>query len=96
MFVKEAEICGTHYYTVLMVLFTIRYKVSQTQAEYTDVKRPSKNVSAARLRRKSGEAVYETIDNEGGNDTYSTAVSMQDNPAYHVTGTQPSNASVYF
>jgi len=94
MFVKEAEICGTHYYTVLMVLFTNRYKVSQTQTEYTDVKRPSRNVSATRLRRKSGEAVYETIENEGRNDACSTAVSMQDNPAYQITGTQPSNDSV--
>jgi len=95
MFVKEAEIHGTHYYTVLMVLFTNRYKVSQTQTEYTDVKRPSRNVSATRLRRKSGEAVYETIDNEGGNNAYSTAISIQDNPAYQVTGSQPSNDSVY-
>jgi len=41
--------------------------------------------------RKSGEPVYEAIDNEGGNNAYNTVVSMQDNPAYQVTGTQCSN-----
>jgi len=75
---------------------TNRYQVSQTQPEYTDVKRLYRNVSATRLPMKSGEAVYETIDNKRGNNTHGTAVSMQDNPAYQVTGTQPSNDSVYF
>jgi len=60
------------------------------------VNEPFRNVSATRLRKKLGEAVYESVDSEEANDAYSTAVSMQDNPAYRVTGTQPSNDSVHF
>ena len=60
------------------------------------MREPSKKVSATRLHRKSEEAVYDTIENEGAIDAYSTAVKIQDNPAYRATGTQPSNNSVYF
>jgi len=76
--------------------FPNRYKVLQAQTRYTEVNEPSRNVSATRLHKKLGEAVYESVDSEEANDAYSTAVSMQDNPAYQVTGTQPSNDSVYF
>ena len=53
------------------------------------------NVST-RLHRKSEEAVYDTIENEGESDAYKAAVSMQDNPAYWATTTQPSNDSMLF
>ncbi|XP_065904456.1 P-selectin-like isoform X2 [Dysidea avara] len=74
----------------------LQYKVSQVQTGYTEVHKPSRNVSATRLHKKPEETMYETVDNEGGNDAYSTAVIMQNNPAYQATGTQPSNDSVYF
>jgi len=65
------------------------------EAEYSKV-RTSRNVSAPRLHKRSQEVVYDTIENEGAIDAYSTAVKIQDNPAYRATGTQPSNNSVYF
>ena len=64
------------------------------EAEYSKV-RTSRNVSAPRLHKRSQEVVYDTIENEGAIDAYSTAVKMQHNPAYQVTGTQPSNDSVH-
>ena len=73
-----------------------RYSVSQTQVNYADVKTQSRNVSATGLHKTSGEGVYENIENKGASDAYSTAVSMQDIPAYEVTETQPSNNSMYF
>ena len=85
--------------TILIFFFlnlTNRYQVSHDQADYSEVRKPSKKVSATRLHRKSEEAVYDTIENEGAIYAYSTAVKMQDNPAYQVTGTQPSNDSVHF
>jgi len=67
----------------------------QKQTGYTEGNKLIRNVNTTKLCKNSEEVVYENINNAGGNGTYSTAVSMQDNPAYQVNGIQPSNDSVY-
>ena len=73
-------------------IFVNRYKVSQREGTINE----PVNISATRLHKKFGEAVYECFDSDETqhdkpvaiSTTPSTANSMQENPAYEINKTR--------
>ena len=73
-------------------IFVNRYKVSQRERIINE----PVNISATRLHKKFGKAVYESVDTDetqhdklvAVSTSLNTAISMQENPAYEINKTR--------